>query len=149
MLRKCGNGRFFPVSAPVLVSVGIDPDSFVAFSLEETRDRKLGERRRSAGAIDAAHIDPYDGPKYNHPAYGLLLRKDLHCLFDNDLLGFEPTSGLVYFGTESAQVAYAHLHGKRRLTGPQPLFATYAPDAAALRRRWKAFCRAHGDPRKT
>jgi hypothetical protein len=37
--------------------------------------------------IEAAHIAPYRGEKDNHPANGILLRADLHTLFDLDLLG--------------------------------------------------------------
>jgi hypothetical protein len=36
--------------------------------------------------LDAAHIVPYKGPKTNHPSNGLLLRTDLHTLFDLKLL---------------------------------------------------------------
>ncbi len=40
--------------------------------------------------LEAAHIRPYRGDEDNHPANGLLLRSDLHTLFDLDLLGIEP-----------------------------------------------------------
>src|SRR6202035_655927 len=30
--------------------------------------------------LEAAHIIPYNGPKTNHPANGILLRADLHVL---------------------------------------------------------------------
>lgn len=40
--------------------------------------------------VEAAHINPYRGPDDNHPENGLLLRSDLHTLFDLDLLGFDP-----------------------------------------------------------
>lgn len=42
------------------------------------------------GVIEAAHIKPYRGPKDNHHQNGLLLRVDLHRLFDRDLIGFDP-----------------------------------------------------------
>jgi hypothetical protein len=41
--------------------------------------------------LEAAHINPYRGENDNHPANGLLLRADIHTLFDLDLLGIEPT----------------------------------------------------------
>jgi predicted restriction endonuclease len=57
--------------------------------------------RRSAGycvsgcrivdLLEAAHISPYRGEGDNHPENGLLLRTDLHTLFDLDLLGIDPT----------------------------------------------------------
>jgi hypothetical protein len=99
-------------------------------------------------AIDGAHIDPYKGKKFDHPQNGLLLRKDLHCLFDSNLLGIEPTTGVAYFGTAQAQVAYAELHGKCRLSPPHALFSDHAPSPDALQRRWKKFCAAHGNPWK-
>jgi hypothetical protein len=40
--------------------------------------------------LEAAHISPYRGEDDNHPANGLLLRADVHTLFDLDLLGIEP-----------------------------------------------------------
>ena len=32
--------------------------------------------------LDAAHIQPYLGPRSNHPQNGLLLTKEFHALFD-------------------------------------------------------------------
>ena len=37
--------------------------------------------------VEAAHIKPYRALADNHPANGLLLRADLHTLFDLDLIG--------------------------------------------------------------
>jgi HNH endonuclease len=40
--------------------------------------------------LEAAHIDPYRDKGHNHPGNGLVLRADIHTLFDLDLLGVEP-----------------------------------------------------------
>lgn len=40
--------------------------------------------------LEAAHIKPYLGEQDNHPENGLLLRSDIHTLFDLDLLGIAP-----------------------------------------------------------
>ena len=40
--------------------------------------------------LEAAHIKPYRGEDDNHPENALLLRSDVHTLFDLDLLGIEP-----------------------------------------------------------
>jgi predicted transcriptional regulator len=40
--------------------------------------------------LEAAHISPYRGENDDHPTNGLLLRADIHTLFDLDLLGIEP-----------------------------------------------------------
>lgn len=42
--------------------------------------------------LEAAHIKPYQGEHDNHHENGLLLRSDIHTLFDLDLLGIEPVS---------------------------------------------------------
>src|SRR5262249_25256052 len=47
---------------------------------------------RVAAVLEAAHIDPYRGDEENHAGNGLLLRADIHTLFDLDLLGIEPDS---------------------------------------------------------
>jgi hypothetical protein len=39
--------------------------------------------------LEAAHIVPYQGPGTNHPSNGLLLRADLHTLFDMGLLAVD------------------------------------------------------------
>jgi hypothetical protein len=47
--------------------------------------------------LEAAHIIPYAlcGQYGGHPSNGLLLRADLHALFDTQLLGFRPTNGKI------------------------------------------------------
>lgn len=40
--------------------------------------------------LEAAHIKPYRGENDNHLENGLLLRSDIHTLFDLDLIGIEP-----------------------------------------------------------
>lgn len=40
--------------------------------------------------LEAAHISPYRGENDKHPENGLLLRSDVHTLFDLDLIGIEP-----------------------------------------------------------
>jgi putative restriction endonuclease len=42
--------------------------------------------------LEAAHIVPYLGGHTNHPQNGLLLRADLHSLFDMGLLSIDPIS---------------------------------------------------------
>src|SRR5271155_3471993 len=40
--------------------------------------------------LEAAHISPYRGLQSNHPQNGLLLRADLHSLFDLGMLAVDP-----------------------------------------------------------
>lgn len=41
-------------------------------------------------ALEAAHIVPYSGPETNHIQNGMILRSDVHSLFDRGLVGVEP-----------------------------------------------------------
>ncbi|MBW6468894.1 MAG: HNH endonuclease [Coriobacteriia bacterium] len=43
-------------------------------------------------ALEAAHIVPYRGPQTNHPTNGLLLRADMHDLFDLGLVAVDTDS---------------------------------------------------------
>ncbi|MEO2018753.1 MAG: HNH endonuclease signature motif containing protein [Fuerstiella sp.] len=44
----------------------------------------------SIAVLEAAHIRPYRRPEDNDVQNGLLLRADIHTLFDLNLLGIEP-----------------------------------------------------------
>jgi hypothetical protein len=62
--------------------------------------------------LEAAHIRPYRGEGDNHPENGLLLRSDIHTLFDLDLLGIEPEHLRVDLHPDVAkQKEYAPLAG--------------------------------------
>lgn len=57
--------------------------------------RRYGDRCLVTGCavlavLEAAHISPYRGDEDHHPENGLLLRSDVHTLFDLDLVGIEP-----------------------------------------------------------
>lgn len=47
-------------------------------------------RERALPTLDAAHIQPYLGPASNHVQNGLLLRADLHRLYDAGYLAVTP-----------------------------------------------------------
>lgn len=40
--------------------------------------------------LDAAHIQPYLGPRSNHPQNGIVLTKEFHALFDEGYVGITP-----------------------------------------------------------
>lgn len=84
--------------------------------------------------LEAAHINPYRGTKDDHLDNGLLLRADIHVLFDLDLLGIEPETLTVAIHPDVAVGEYATLAG-RRLTLPNGA----APSKLALEVRWKEF----------
>jgi HNH endonuclease len=88
-------------------------------------------------ALEAAHIKPYGGPSSNHVQNGLLLRADLHRLFDRNLIGIEPTRCVVILAKAMRRdPEYQHLHGKS-LTLPSR--RADRPNKAVLLERWKAF----------
>jgi putative restriction endonuclease len=61
--------------------------------------------------LQAAHIDPYMGLHSNTPDNGLLLRSDLHTLFDNFLIGVGPDNTVVV-STELGGTDYEALCGR-------------------------------------
>jgi hypothetical protein len=62
-------------------------------------------------ALQAAHIIPYMGPQSNRCSNGLLLRADLHNLFDLGLLAIDPDSLTVCLAPSLTGSCYAHLNG--------------------------------------
>lgn len=83
--------------------------------------------------LEAAHISPYRGTDDNHPDNGLLLRADLHTLFDLNLLGINPESLEVKFHPKVLKTGYQTLEGiKLRCS-------QYKPSQSALQYRWKEF----------
>jgi hypothetical protein len=96
-------------------------------------------------AIDAAHITPYKDKQSNNAANGLLLRSDLHALFDGNQLAVHPTSRFVHFSPEARERDECRaIHGRQRLRRPQPGFEQHAPQTSAFRSRCKLFVREHG-----
>lgn len=64
------------------------------------------------GALDAAHIFPYRGPQTDCVWNGILLRLDLHRLFDSYLLTIDPVEGQVYL-EESLMNSYGQYANTR------------------------------------
>ena len=94
-------------------------------------------------ALDGAHIDKYYGPASDHPQNGLLLRRDLHALFDADLLAIDPHSRKVHLSRDVLSSRdYTAMNG-RSLVTPRYGGIAYSPSDEALQRRWKYF-RKHG-----
>lgn len=93
---------------------------------------------RIATAVQAAHIMPFLQEADNHPENGLLLRADLHLLFDAGLLGIEPDTLEVNIAAGAANDAdYAKFNGlKLQLHG--------ILSRPALCERWAWFCEQNG-----
>jgi putative restriction endonuclease len=65
-----------------------------------------------AEVLEAAHIVPYKGPQTNHTCNGLLLRSDLHTLFDLGKLAIETKGYTVILAPELASSDYVGFAGK-------------------------------------
>lgn len=80
-------------------------------------------------ALDAAHITPYSGPASDHIENGILLRSDIHALFDLGLLAIDSASMCCLLDSALAMSSYAGLEGQKlRL----PVDGTEWPSPLAL-----------------
>lgn len=85
--------------------------------------------RSSVGAVlEAAHIRPYRGPRTNDVRNGLLLRADIHTLFDLHLVTVLP-AGRVRTAPDLAASEYADLDGG---VISHPTAREFRPDMNAL-----------------
>lgn len=80
--------------------------------------------------LEAAHIKPYRGAHTNHVANGLLLRADLHTLFDLRLIAIEPDTMTVWIADALKTSEYAAINGVPLRLPPNPALR---PDESALR----------------
>lgn len=83
-------------------------------------------------ALEAAHIIPYIATENNNPSNGLLLRADLHTLFDLNLITIDPEKLEVILDPRLRQSSYGQFHSKR-LQLPQNQL--YWPKKEAL--KWR------------
>lgn len=89
--------------------------------------------------LEAAHIRPYDGPHTNDPTNGLLLRADIHTLFDLGMVRIDP------------QTLQVHVHPRVRSSPDharyhmRTLLPSYpSPSRKALDDHWQR-CQAKWD----
>lgn len=61
-------------------------------------------------ALEAAHIRPYSGQSSNHVSNGLLLRADIHTLFDLYLIGVNPETYEITISPTLRDTSYGELH---------------------------------------
>ena len=140
---------------------GFDPDS-----IEDLRERALrairirrgqpaframlleayGRRCAITGCavedvLDAAHITPYFGAATNHTSNGLLLRTDLHTLFDCGLLATDPNSRTVVVANALKASSYSRIAGQPIRAPKNPL---NSPSKRNLEKRFAIFDALHG-----
>ena len=80
--------------------------------------------------LEAAHIYPYRGDATNHVTNGLLLRSDLHTLFDCGLIAIDEAEFKVLIGKELRGSEYERYRGKLLRLPDNPSFR---PSGDALR----------------
>lgn len=91
--------------------------------------------------LEAAHILPYRGRETNHPSNGLLLRADLHTLFDLGLLVVDTANMRVMIAPSLKGTWYAQYDGVR-LRLPESCFGRPSIEALDIHRK-----AAHADQR--
>jgi len=86
--------------------------------------------------LQAAHITPYLGPNTNHVKNGLLLRADIHTLYDLGLITIDPDTMRAQVSSLIRASDYGALHGRRLQV---PTRATKRPSAAALKEQFSKY----------
>lgn len=84
--------------------------------------------------LEAAHINPYKGEKDNHASNGLLLRTDIHTLFDLNLIGINPETFEVKLSESLLNTEYQKFKDFNLLIGEKG-----KPSVKALSIRWELF----------
>jgi putative restriction endonuclease len=86
--------------------------------------------------LEAAHITPHLGPLTNHLSNGLLLRADIHTLFDCGLIAVDPETRRVVVAGALEGSTYAKLAGKPLR---QPANSSHSPSKKNLEKRFALF----------
>jgi hypothetical protein len=84
-------------------------------------------------ALEAAHIRPYLGEATDHVQNGLLLRCDIHTLFDLERLRIDPDTLNVVLAPQLRRTDYGDLDGLKIIVPADP---KERPSREALRMRW-------------
>lgn len=88
---------------------------------------------RVTAILEAAHITPYLGPETNKPSNGILLRADIHTLWDLGLVAINPESGNFWISPTLAESEYEAFAESSVYT---PNFISDRPSIAALKSQW-------------
>jgi putative restriction endonuclease len=87
-------------------------------------------------ALEGAHLRPYRGPDSNDTTNGLLLRADIHTLFDLQLLAPEPGTRTIVLSKQLAGTQYESLSGCQLA---DPKSAAQRPSRETLDVVWQRF----------
>jgi putative restriction endonuclease len=84
--------------------------------------------------LEASHITPYLGEKSNHPSNGLLLRADIHTLWDLGMIAINPVDMKVNIKHSIFGSVYDMFHSKKINFSEQE-----KPSMKALKEQWEYF----------
>lgn len=112
---------------------------FRAALLEAYSDQCAVTGTDAASVLEAAHIRPYRGPESNAVANGLLLRADIHTLFDLTLLAVDPVTREVAISKTLMGSTYAELDGTLLA---DPVVAGARPSSHTLEPSWNRYVEA-------
>jgi hypothetical protein len=115
----------------------------------ELRDallRTFGDRCAITGAcpkdlLEVAYVLPYPTGDVHAPGNALLMRADVHTLWDLNLIGIDPKTGRIHVARQLGGSGYEKLGGRRL---PARLEKPSVTDNA-LSERWRMFIAAHGE----
>lgn len=86
------------------------------------------------GLVEASHVDPYSANNDNSADNGVLLRSDLHTLFDLGCLGIRPDDLIIQLHPDALMHDYRNFDGNPLLLNGAP-----PPGRTRLERRWSLF----------
>lgn len=89
----------------------------------------------SEDVLEAAHIEPYAASRTNSLKNGLLLRSDIHVLFDLFLLSINPETRTVYCSRSIRSVPPYDLLHRKKVFFPKP--ENHTPDSQVLKKHYK------------
>jgi HNH endonuclease len=87
-------------------------------------------------ALEAAHIVPFADAELDIVSNGLLLRADIHTLFDLDLIGIEPHSLTIRLSAALQNTSYTTLQDRKLSL---PVDGAMHPSTDGIARRWASF----------
>ena len=108
-------------------------------SLRDELIRRYGHRCMISGCtvralLEASYIQTKFSPVFNNPTNGLLLRSDLHTLFDLNLIGINPARLILAIHPQLSETEYARFAG-----APLLIDTARGPNTRALAARWQIF----------
>lgn len=89
--------------------------------------------------IEAAHVAPFRGEKDHHIQNGLILRVDIHRLFDSYLIGINPDTMEIELAPQLMDSEYIIFRGAK-IKSP----SSHTISKKALIYRWHSFCQNNG-----